>query len=50
MVFDYERTYVIFEEFSKEALEIYKAKVLPDMCDTGVSAKDFQMLWRSQGS
>ena len=41
-VFDYARTYVIFEEFSKEALEIYKAKVLPDMWDTGVSAKDFE--------
>lgn len=40
-VFDYARTYVIFEEFSKEALEIYKAKVLPDMWDTGVSAMDF---------
>lgn len=41
-VFDYARTYVIFEEFSKEALEIYTEKVLPDMWDTGVSAKDFE--------
>ncbi len=41
-VFDYARTYVIFEEFSKEALEIYTEKVLPGMWDTGVSAKDFE--------
>ena len=41
-VFDYARTYVIFEEFSKEALEIYKEKVLPYMWDTGVSEKDFK--------
>ena len=40
-VFDYARTYVIFEEFSREALEIYKVKVLPDMWDAGVSGKDF---------
>ena len=41
-VFDYARTYVIFEEFSKEALEIHKEKVLPYMWDTGVSEKDFK--------
>ena len=41
IVFDYARTYVIFEEFSKEALEIYKVKVLPDMWDKGISEEDF---------
>ena len=40
-VFDYARTYVIFEEFSREALEIYKVKVLPDMWVAGISEKDF---------
>ena len=41
IVFDYARTYVIFEEFSSEALEIYKAKVLPDMWGKGISGEDF---------
>ena len=41
-VFDYARTYVIFEEFSKEALEIYKQKVLPGMWASGVSEEDFE--------
>lgn len=40
-VFDYARTYVIFEEFSKEALEVYKQVVLPDLWSSGVSKDDF---------
>jgi len=39
--FDYARTYVIFEEFSKEALEVYKQVVLPDLWSSGVSKDDF---------
>lgn len=41
VVFDYARTYVIFEEFSSEALEIYKVKVLPDMWNKGITGEDF---------
>ena len=40
-VFDYARTYVVLDEFSKEALEIYKQIVLPDIWSTGVSDEDF---------
>lgn len=40
-VFDYARTYVIFEEFSEVALNIYVKKVLPQMWATGVSESDF---------
>ena len=40
-VFDYARTYVIFDEFSKEGLEAYKAIVLPDLWATGIKESDF---------
>ena len=40
-VFDYARTYVIFEEFSKEALAVYKDQVLPQMWTQGVTEEDF---------
>lgn len=40
-VFDYARTYVIFEEFSETALDIYVKKVLPQMWAMGVSENDF---------
>jgi len=40
-VFDYARTYVIFEEISEVALNIYMEKVLPQMWATGVSEEDF---------
>lgn len=40
-VFDYARTYVIFDEFSKEALAVYKAQVLPQMWEQGVTEEDF---------
>ena len=40
-IFDYARTYVILDEFSKEALEIYKQIVLPDIWANGVSEEDF---------
>ncbi len=39
-VFDYARTYVIFDEFSVEGLEIYKAKVLPRMRNEGIDDDD----------
>lgn len=40
-VFDYARTYIIFDEFSKEALEAFKATILPTMLESGVSEQDF---------
>ncbi|MBO4807604.1 MAG: aminoglycoside phosphotransferase family protein [Lachnospiraceae bacterium] len=40
-VFDYARTYTVFDEFSKEALEAYKAIVLPKMWESGISEEDF---------
>lgn len=40
-VFDYARTYVIFDEFAKEALEFYKAAVWPDVEALGISENDF---------
>ena len=40
-LFDYARTYVIFDEFSKEALEIYKKVVAHDIEALGVSDSDF---------
>lgn len=40
-VFDYARTYVIFDEFSEEALELYKRIVMPDLKTSGVSDSDF---------
>ena len=40
-VFDYARTYVIFDEFSKEGLEAYKQIVMPDLWASGVEESDF---------
>lgn len=40
-VFDYARTYVIFNEFAKDALEFYKAAVWPDVQALGISEDDF---------
>ena len=40
-VFDYARTYMIFDEFAKEALEFYKASVWPDVQALGISENDF---------
>ena len=40
-VFDYARTYVIFDEFAKEAVEYYKAAVWPDILSLGISEDDF---------
>ena len=42
MVFDYARTYVIFEEFSQEGLAAYKEWILPQMWAQGVSEEDFR--------
>lgn len=40
-VFDYARTYVIFEEVSEEVLTVYKDQVLPQMWRQGISEEDF---------
>lgn len=40
-IFDYARTFVILDEFSKAALEAYKQVVLPDLWASGVSKDDF---------
>lgn len=40
-VFDYARTYVIFNEFSKDALELFKNIVLSELWTTGISEEDF---------
>ena len=40
-VFDYARTYVIFDEFAKEAVEYYKAAVWPDILSLGIGEDDF---------
>ena len=40
-VFDYARTYVIFNEFAKEAVGFYKAAVWPDVETLGISEEDF---------
>ena len=40
-VFDYARSYVIFDEFAKDAAGIYKAAVWPDLQALGVSEADF---------
>ena len=40
-VFDYARTYVIFDEFSKEGLEAYKQIVMPDLWAMGVKESGF---------
>ena len=41
-VFDYARTYVIFDEFSQEALAIYKQVIADDIVALGISDEDFQ--------
>ena len=40
-VFDYARTYVIFNEFAKEVLDIYKTAVWPDLLSLDISEEDF---------
>ncbi len=40
-VFDYARTYVIFNDFAKEAVEFYKSAVWPDVQTLGISDEDF---------
>lgn len=40
-VFDYARTYVIFNEFAKDALDFYKASVWPDIQALCISEEDF---------
>ena len=40
-VFDYARTYVIFDEFAKEAVVFYKAAIWPDLQALGISEEDF---------
>ena len=46
-VFDYARTYVIFDEFSKEGLEAYKAIVMPDLWKKGIKEADFEAAVRA---
>jgi len=41
-VFDYARTYVIFDEFAKEATDLYMNAVLPDIRKLGISDSDFE--------
>lgn len=41
-VFDYARTYVIFDEFSQEGLAVYKQTVADDIQALGISDEDFQ--------
>ena len=41
VLFDYARTYVIFDEFSREGLEAYKQIVLPDLWAMGITESDF---------
>ena len=40
-VFDYARTYVIFNEFAKEAVEFYQAAVWQDVLSLGITENDF---------
>ncbi|MBO7486248.1 MAG: aminoglycoside phosphotransferase family protein [Spirochaetaceae bacterium] len=40
-VFDYARTYVIFNEFAKDALELYRNAVRQDILELGISDEDF---------
>lgn len=40
-VFDYAQTYVIFNEFTKEAVDFYKTAVWPDILALGISEEDF---------
>ena len=41
-VFDYARTYVIFNEFSQEGLALYKEAVAKDIARLGISDDDFK--------
>lgn len=41
-IFDYARTYVIFDEFSQEGLAIYKQIIADDIKALGISDEDFQ--------
>lgn len=41
-VFDYARTYVIFNEFSKDGAALYEQLILPQMWETGITDRDFQ--------
>lgn len=41
-IFDYARTYVIFDEFSQEGLAIYKQVIADDIKALGISDEDFQ--------
>lgn len=41
-VFDYARTYVIFDEFSQEGLELYKKAVASDISALGITDADFK--------
>ena len=40
-IFDYARTYVIFDEFSQEGLALYKNAVESDIAGLGISDEDF---------
>ena len=40
-VFDYARTYLIFNEFSQEGLALYKNAVKSDIVGLGISDEDF---------
>ena len=40
-IFDYARTYVIFDEFSQEGLALYKNAVESDIASLGISDEDF---------
>ena len=41
-IFDYARTYVIFDEFSQEGLELYKRAVASDIAELGITDEDFK--------
>ena len=40
-VFDYARTYVIFDEFSQEGLALYKQAIASDIGSLGITDDDF---------
>ncbi len=40
-IFDYARTYVIFDEFAKEALSLFQDAVASDMKELGITDSDF---------
>ena len=41
-VFDYARTYVIFDEFSQEGLALYKQAIASDIGSLGITDEDFK--------